>query len=179
MAKLAKNSLERMVSKFRDVLAETERLPPEKLRAYQENLLVPLVLHAHRNVPFYRDRLASLFSRKDVDLERWQMIPVLTRENVRRNLKALTASIVPPYLGSTNRGETSGSSGRPIRYLTSELAGVASLGATDRIFRWWDFDGNKTMATFVARHDDDARPPDGKVETGWRLGSAGLHHMLD
>jgi hypothetical protein len=52
MAKPDKNQLDRMVFKFRDVLAETERLSPDKLQAYQENLLAPLVLHARRNVPF-------------------------------------------------------------------------------------------------------------------------------
>ena len=179
MPKPERNRLDRMMFKFRDVLAETERLPPDKLQAYQENLLAPLVFHSQRNVPFYKDRLASLCSGPEVDLERWHTIPILTREDVRRSSKALTAAIVPPYMGMTSHGETSGSSGRPIRYLVNELANVASLGATDRAFRWWDLDGNKSMATFVARHGDDARPPNGKAEKGWRVGFAGLHHMLD
>jgi phenylacetate-CoA ligase len=179
MPKPEKSRLDRMVFKLRDVLAETERLPPDKLQAYQENLLAPLVLHAHRNVPFYEDRLASLCFGTEVELERWHTIPILTREDVRRNSKALAAVMVPPYMGPTKRGETSGSSGRPIRYLVNELANVASLGATDRTFRWWDFDGNKSMAAFVARHDDDARPPDGRIEKGWRVGFSGFHHMLD
>jgi hypothetical protein len=40
--------------------------------------------------------------------------------------------------------------------LTNELASVASLGATDRTMRWWDFDGAKTMASFVARKSGGA-----------------------
>lgn len=111
MPKPEKNRLDRMVFKFRDVLAETERLPPNELQAYQEKLLAPLVLHAHRNVPFYENRLASLCSGTEVDLERWHTIPILTREDVRRNSKALTAAIVPPYVGPSKHGETSGSSG--------------------------------------------------------------------
>jgi len=168
-----------MVTKFRDHLAETERLASDQLLAYQENLLAPLALHAHRNVPLYKDRLASLCSETEVNLERWHTIPILTRADVQRNLKALAAERVPPNMGATIHGETSGSSGRPIRYLMNELASVADIGTTDRAFRWWNFDGNKSMATFVARHRDDARPPEGKVETGWRFGAAGLHHMLD
>ena len=54
------NPIDRMVIKFRDVLAETERLPADKLKAYQENLLAPLLRHAYRNVPFYKDRLEFL-----------------------------------------------------------------------------------------------------------------------
>ena len=95
------------------------------------------------------------------------------------DLKPLTASLVPPHAGVTEAGETSGSTGRPIRYLINELASVASLGATDRSLRWWDFDGNKSMASFVARHGDDARPPEGNVKKGWRVGFSGLHYMID
>jgi phenylacetate-CoA ligase len=176
---MAMNRIDGMVIKFREVLAETERLRRDKLQLYQNNLLAPLVLHAYRNVPFYRDRLAPLCSGTEVNLDQWDAIPILTRTNVQWNLKALTANLVPPYMGVTTSGETSGSTGRPIHYLINELAIIASLGATDRSFRWWDFDGNKSMATFVARHGDDARPPDGKVEKGWRVGSPGLHYMID
>jgi phenylacetate-CoA ligase len=168
-----------MVIKFRDVLAETERLPAGKLKAYQDNLLAPLLQHAHRNVPFYQDRLAPLCSGADVNLERWHALPILSRTDVQQNLKALTATSVPPHMGATSPGETSGSTGRPIHYCINELAHVASLGATDRSFRWWAFDGHKSMASFVARYGDDARPPDGKVKKGWRVGFPGLHHMLD
>jgi len=171
--------IDRMVIKFRDVLAETERLPADKLKAYQNNLLAPLLQHAHRNVPFYKRRLEPLCSGTEVRLERWQTLPVLSRTDVQLNLKSLTASVVPPYMGATSPGETSGSTGRPIHYLVNELANVASLGATDRSFRWWGFDGDKSMASFVARHGDDARPPDGNVKKGWRVGFSGLHHMLD
>jgi phenylacetate-CoA ligase len=171
--------LDRMVIKFRDVLAETERLRPDQFKAYQHNLLAPLLLHAYRSVPFYRSRLGPLFSGNEVDLERWPAIPILTRSDLQRNLKQLVAEHVPPYMGEITSGETSGSTGRPVRFSTNELASVASLGTTDRAFRWWNFDGDKSMATFVARLRDDARPPEGKVETGWRVGSSGLHYMLD
>jgi phenylacetate-CoA ligase len=171
--------IDRMVIKFRDVLAETERLSADKLRAYQETLLAPLVLHAQCNVPFYKDKLAPLCRGTDINLACWEEIPIITRAEVQTNSRALTAKTVPPYVGAVTAGETSGSTGRPIRYLINELAQVASLGATDRSFRWWQFDGAKSMASFVARTRDDARPPDGKVEKGWRVGSSGLHYMID
>jgi phenylacetate-CoA ligase len=171
--------IERMVIKLRDVLAETERLSPDKLRVYQENLLAPLVQHARRNAPFYERRLAPLFGGADVDLSRWDEVPILTRAEAQRNTQALTARIVPPHAGAIEEGETSGSTGRPLRYLVNELTNVASLGATDRTLRWWDFDGAKTMASFVARKGDDARPPEGATVVGWRVGSTGLHHMID
>jgi phenylacetate-CoA ligase len=171
--------IERMVIKFRDVLAETERLPRDKLRAYQHNLLTPLVQHARGNVPFYETRLAPLFRGAELDLSRWNEVPILTRAEAQRNTQALTARAVPPHAGTIVGGETSGSTGRPLRYLVNELTDVASLGVTDRALRWWDFDGAKTMATFVARKRDNPPMPEGTTVTGWRVGSAGLHHMID
>lgn len=170
--------IERMVIKFRDVLAETERLPPIKLHAYQESLLAPLIEHARRNVPFYERRLAPLFRGTEVDLSRWDEVPILTRADAQRATVAMTARIVPPHAGAVTGGETSGSTGRPLHYKVNELTDVASLAATDRTLRWWDFDGAKTMATFVA-----ARPglaPAERVVTvqGWRVGFVGPHHMM-
>lgn len=169
----------RMVTKFREVLAETERLPADKLRAYQENLLVPLILHAVRNVPFYRQRLRPLCRGDKIDLARWNEVPILTRSEAQRSTKALSAKIVPPHAGAVESGETSGSTGRPLYYLANELANVASLGTTDRALRWWDFDGEKTMATLVARKPGNGRTPDGTTTaSGWRVGFSGLHYML-
>jgi phenylacetate-CoA ligase len=170
--------VERMVLKFRDVLAETERLPPDQLRAYQENLLAPLIGHARRNVPFYESRLAPLFSSEALDLSRWNEVPILTRAEAQGNTQALTARIVPPHAGAIEGGETSGSTGRPLRYLVNELTNVASLGLTDRALRWWDFDGAKTMATFSAPRRGNTPAPDGTTVAGWRVGFAGLHHMI-
>ena len=176
---MATDPVDRTVMKFRDVLAETERLHPDRLHVYQENLLTPLVLHAQRHVPFYRKILAPLCRGTDVDLSRWDEVPILSRAAVQRNAAALTAQIVPPHAGVVTAGETSGSIGRPVRYKINELAKIASLAATDRSFRWWGFDGAKSMASFVARTRNDARPPDGKVEKGWRVGSSGPHYLID
>jgi hypothetical protein len=101
--------IDRMVMKFRDVLAETERLHPGKLQAYQENLLIPLVLHAFHHVPFYQKTLARFCRGRDVDLSRWHEVPILTRAEAQRNIPALTAEIVPPHGGAVTAGETSGS----------------------------------------------------------------------
>jgi phenylacetate-CoA ligase len=170
--------IDRMVIKFRDVLAETERLPPHKLRAYQNNLLVPLVLHARHNVPYYRSRLAPVSRGPDIDLSRWNEVPILTRAEAQRNIEALTANVVPPHAGAVEGGETSGSTGRPLHYLANELANVASLGTTDRALRWWDFDGTKAMATFVARKAENTSEPDQTTVSGWRVGFTGPQHML-
>jgi phenylacetate-CoA ligase len=44
--------------------------------------------------------------------------------------------------------------------------------------RWWEFDGAKTMATFVARKRDSAAITDETTVAGWSVGFSGLHHMI-
>jgi hypothetical protein len=109
-------------------LAETERLTPDESQAYQQKLFEPLLQHAHRHVPFYVQRLAPLFRGGTLDLDRFQEIP--------RAANALA----------------SGSTGRPFVHRPNQLPIIAGLSLTDRLLRWRDFDGNKTMATFIARH---------------------------
>jgi hypothetical protein len=129
-------------------------------------------------VSFYQSRLAPLFRGAELDLSRWDEVAILTRAEAQRSTQALTARIVPPDAGAVDSGETSGSTGRPLRYLVNQLANVATLGATDRALRWWEFDGAKTMATFVARKRDSAAITDETTVAGWRVGFSGLHHMI-
>jgi phenylacetate-CoA ligase len=170
--------IDRMVLKFRDVLAETERLEPEALHAYQHNLLAPLVQHARRNVPFYANRLAPLFRGNHVNLSRWSDVPILTRSEAQRNTQPMTAIVSPPHAGGIEAGETSGSTGRPLRYLRNEITNVAALALTDRAFRHWNFDGDKTMAAFTSDYRRLAPPPLGVVREGWRVGYRGKYYIL-
>jgi len=50
---------------------------------------------------------------------------------------------------------------------------------TDRTFRWWGLDGNKTMASFTSRRKQFAPPPDGATMIGWQVGYRGWHHIID
>jgi phenylacetate-CoA ligase len=170
---------DKMVLQFRDVLAETERLSPDELEAYQRQLLEPLLLHARQHVPFYAQRLAPVFPGGKLDLSRFHEIPVLTRAQAQANVKALAALDLPPHVGTIETEETSGSTGRPFVHRRNGLVSIANLALTDRVLRWWDFDGAKTMATFISRHPERAPPPSGATETGWRTGFSGKHHIID
>ncbi len=173
------NRTDRMVLKFRDVLRETERLGPDDLRAYQQNLLTPLLLHASAHTSFYRKRLDGVFNGGEVDFSKWSEIPVLTRAEAQRNESALKAAMVPPHLGAVSADETSGSTGRPLRYLKNELMDIAALAMTDRLYRWWRFDGASPMANFVSPRRK-AADPDGSETFGWRSGFLeGCTYLLD
>ena len=170
---------DKIVLQFRDVLAETERLSPGDLQSYQEKLLEPLLLHARQYVPFYGQRLAPVFRNGALDLGRFNDIPILTRAQAQANVKALASVDLPPHVGGVETEETSGSTGRPFVHRRNALVTIANLALTDRVLGWWDFDGNKTMATFISRHPERAPPPSGATVTGWRTGFSGLHHLID
>ena len=172
--------IERTVRKFRDILAETERLDTQKLRLYQESLLVPLLNHARRNVPFYKKRLAPLFHGDEIDVSRWSEVPILTRAQAQQKKLALTASRIPPHSGSVRSNETSGSTGRPLDFKLNELVDVAALGMTDRVYRWWQFDGERAMASIFPPRSISAPLPDGVTLKGWRPGFPdGLHYIIN
>jgi phenylacetate-CoA ligase len=158
-----------MVLKFREVLKETERLGPDELWANQQNLLTPLLLHARKHAPFYAKRLDAVFSGDEIDFSKWSEIPLLTRSEAQHNSKALNAAMVPPHLGAVEEKETSGSMGRPLRFSINDLVDVASLAMTDRLYRWWRFDGSKPMINFVPPRLKLTNPEQ-TITHGWRSG---------
>ena len=143
------NRIDQMVLKFRDSLADTERLTPAELTAYQERLLDPLLRHAHRNVPGYGKRLAPLFRGDKIDLSHWAEVPILTRQHAQQDQRSFLADRIPPHLGPARAGETSGSTGLPLNFKINDLAEVASLGMTDRAYRWWGYDSARTLASVI------------------------------
>jgi phenylacetate-CoA ligase len=168
-----------MVVEFRDVLADTERLPPDQMAAYQRDLLLPLLEHARAHVPFYKDRLSPVFDGDTPDLSRWNAIPILTRAEAQSAAAALASTWLPPHCGTVVNEETSGSTGIPFRHLRNDLMNVANIALTDRMFRWWKLDGNKTMASFTSRRKHRAPPPDGATLQGWRTGFSAPHYLID
>lgn len=169
-----------MVLRFRDVLAATERLSPDELVAYQRQLLAPLLRHARANVPFYKERLDPLVRGGEIDFARWADIPILTRPQAQAETQALTATTVEAHLGRIGMDETSGSTGRPLVFATNDLQAIAARAMTDRLYRWWGLDGERTMATFISRRKVPAPAPDGVTYRGWRTGwPSGKHHLID
>ncbi len=163
------NRIDEMVLKFRDVLKETERLGPDDLRAYQQSLLTPLLLHARKHSPFYSGRLSAVLNGDEIDYSKWNEIPILTREQANRERLELRARDVPPHLGAVKEDETSGSMGRPMRFFINDLVDVSALAMMDRLYRWWQFDGSRTIVNFVSPRLKITNPEQTTTH-GWRSG---------
>lgn len=134
---------------FRTQLERTQWLPRPRLAAYQQQLLEPLLRHAARAVPFYRDGRLSPVLRPGGGLEmaRWHEVPILTRQEARAAGAALHADAVPDVTGDWAEDSTSGSTGSPFVFRRSASASVASQGCYDRHLTWMGLTPETPCAT--------------------------------
>jgi phenylacetate-CoA ligase len=164
--------------RYRAELARTEKMSAAELAQYSRQQLLRLAEFAWRNVPYYRKRLAPLFSGRPGNERAWLEVPILTRALAAAKYAELQASALPAYAGKVETSITSGSTGAPLRYRSSAIEAAVSIALTERSFDWWRLDGNRTLG---ALH---YFPPSwpfaiGKPMRGWREGSPdGLSHSL-
>ena len=122
--------------KIFDMLMESQFWPPETMLAFQRNQLTQLLLHARENVPFYQTRLDPVFGKNDeIDWDRWQDIPIVTRADLRDRRTELLAAKLPPGHGPTKTFNSSGSSGIPIAMEATRLWGYANRAAARRFHK--------------------------------------------
>ena len=159
------------IAEFLKALDETQYLSPPRMQAYQRRLLARLLDHARHQTAFYAERLNPLL-RADgsFDWDRWQDVPILTRSEAQDNFAALRARSLPPVAGEANEAISSGSTGRPLRHLTTYIQDIASACASERFFNWHDIDpGALTVRIRAASHPETAYPK-GRRTTSWRAG---------
>ncbi|MCG8697644.1 MAG: hypothetical protein MI922_06280, partial [Bacteroidales bacterium] len=95
-------------------LKSLERQSPDSLQALQDKRLQDLLLYAHQQVPYYREVLAELGVVRDdkVDLERFETIPLLSKDLVRQQGERLYAE--QPCCLHTYSNSSGGSTGEPV-----------------------------------------------------------------
>ncbi len=101
----------------RSLLARTERMPLEELRAWQDGRVRELVQWAHARVPYYREvfrerGLEPGDIRGAADLK---LLPLLTKEILRERAQDLLAEGVPA--SAREQVSTGGTSGEPLKFL--------------------------------------------------------------
>ncbi|MEA2981871.1 MAG: hypothetical protein QOF09_3694 [Alphaproteobacteria bacterium] len=166
---------------YLDQLLQTQFLAPERMLAYQASLTEQLVRHARAHVPYYRDtgRLDVLFTAHDeLDWNRWEEVPVLTRVEAQRNAEALYSEFIPPNCGPIITGYTTGSTGTPLRYrITANLADVGSA-MIERGYIWAGMPAGMSVAWFINDRHQECPYPDGKTFHTTIRGEKRLLHYL-
>ena len=107
-------------SKIPQYLREIRRvasLPDEQKKAYQDEKLKKLLLHASKNVPYYARILpeCGVVQGDTVDLTKFADIPILTKDTIRRegeNMYSKDKNKRKPYENTSG-----GSTGEPVRFL--------------------------------------------------------------
>src|SRR6185295_19884793 len=96
---------------------------PETLRAAQFHQLGAVLKHAYATIPFYRERFDAAGLRPGVPLTAaaFAALPVLTRREVQAAGSALHSTGVPPGHTPVTRGQTSGATGTPIIFLSTQV----------------------------------------------------------
>lgn len=159
------------ILRFLKALDATQFLGAEKLQAYQRNLLSNLLRHARSQTAFYEDRLAPLFrADQSIDWDGWRDIPILTRAEAQASFDALRARELPRAAGAVSEATSSGSTGRPLRHLTTGIQDLASACCSERFFNWHKLDAGSLTARIRAAQHPDAQYPKGRIARGWRAG---------
>ena len=141
----------------------------ERLLDRQLHQLGLLLNHAHRTVPFYRERLRQIGFVPDgpVPLDIWLQIPPLQRSNIQAAGNALLSTELPPSHGQTREIFTSGSTGKPIRTIRTQLWGLFWSAFTVRDHLWHRRDMSGKLATIRESGKGKAPYPDGTVASNW------------
>jgi phenylacetate-CoA ligase len=151
--------------------AQSERWAPERLARHQFRQLSRLVAHAHDGSAFYRARLeASGYRRgQEITAEFWVSVPVLGRREVQEHGQALACREVPAGHGRTLTSATSGSTGTPLRIVSTELAQLIWHAITLRQQFWHRRDLRLKFASIRRDHDNASFPPAGKAYSDWSM----------
>ena len=155
--------------RFMDSLSQSQWLPERDWPLYQRRLLERLVRHAYTETEFYRDVLSVLFrSDGTIDWDRWPEVAILTRELAQSRTERLKAATVPDIVGQCTEGQTSGSTSRVFRFLTDDLAKLASYCLSLRFYGWHGVDPAASNGV-IKSYFGDTPPlyPHGSHSRGW------------
>lgn len=119
-------------------LEETQWLFPSQIKELQEKKLRALVVHAYKNVPYYRKIFDEIGLKPDdiKSIDDLSKLPFLTKEAIRKNSNDITSQI-------HDRDETKyfsgGTTGEPLISFKDKKAISCGTGAAYRSWSWGNY----------------------------------------
>jgi phenylacetate-CoA ligase len=115
---------------------QTQFLSPAALEEHQLSLLRRQLIHAYRNVSFYRRKMevAGITPFEIRTLDDLQLLPVLTKRDIQDNKAGLLADNVPEP--RRVRNQTGGSTGSPLQFWVDKERFDSRRASTDRHNVW-------------------------------------------
>jgi phenylacetate-CoA ligase len=125
--------------KFLDRLEKEQFLDKEALEALKFQKLKELLVHANDNVPFYRQRFADagFDPHKMQEIDDFKVLPLLSKEEIRKNLEDMKWQDSP---GGLHRYNTGGSSGKPLVFYFDRRRQAYDAAARALTHQWWGVD---------------------------------------
>ncbi len=118
-------------------MERTQWLAPQQLQALQLRQLTIELAHAVNTVPYYRERLAPLWSPQTaLTWETFHRFPMLTRRHLQDHHAELISTAPPTQHGGAGLMHTSGSTGAPVSVLRTALDGLFWKAFTLREHVW-------------------------------------------
>ena len=130
-------------------LLHNEFLARDTQKRYADKLLVYMLRHSNRTVPFYQ----HLFAQHGIDvkkirgIEDLHQLPILNRGAVQENSKKLKATQLPSKIRIGGTTKTSGSTGQPVEVLHSHNSLHYFSVLKQREYRTWGFDPSRRLVT--------------------------------
>ncbi|MGZ3409376.1 MAG: phenylacetate--CoA ligase family protein [Xanthobacteraceae bacterium] len=161
--------MDELFDRYLRTIGQTQWLPYPKLITYQQTLIEAIVRHAYEQAPFYRERLACLFTADgQFDLSNWRRVPVVTREIALAHASDMRVQALDEKYGPTSEFRTSGSGGTPFKFTVNLLARIAYNAALTRLAQWVGADTSRPLAQIRAYRDAEAaKYPDGLSTKCW------------
>lgn len=147
--------------------------------AFRDSNLARMTAFAQAQSPFYRERLAPVMGRSGLRLDRWNEIPLLTKDTLRAHRDAILVNDPGKESGAVRMGWTAGSEGEPLHFARTGLSDLVSNRTTQRFMRWWRMDGSQRLAQIQASRQPTDAEPKASMRRGWMEGHpAGEFHVF-
>lgn len=147
-------------------LEHSQWLSPESLAQRQLGQLRVLLAHARASVPHYADALRELDLER-LDWDGFRALPTLDRKALQAGFDALRSTALPRGHGTAVPGQSSGSTGMPVRFLKTAVTQLFWNALTLREHLWQGRDFAGKLAAIRIKVEE-GRHPD------WGLPAAAL-----
>lgn len=156
-------------------LEQSQWLAPEELWNRQRLQLASLLQHAASSVPYYRETLAQWLPdlRNAFTAADFRTLPTTDRNILQQQFKALTSARVPQSHGACREGQTSGSTGAPARYLSTDLSSFFWHAFNLRDHVWHKRDALGHLMVIRARDQPAQKYSNWFAETGMEAFATG------
>lgn len=139
-------------------LGQSQWLPAAELERQQLDQAATLLRHALATVPHYREKYGALSLPDKLDWNTWRNLPLLERSEIQDGFEHMKSTRVPPSHGNIRLYGSSGSTGRPIKVLGTDMSHFFWLSLTLRDHVWQQRELTKKLAVIRSKVTGGSSP---------------------